>query len=232
MTPGHPVRHPVSRGLLCPRKWPKKRSRRQPSPMIRIAVAPAAFDAIAATLPLGGVGYEPQRDAQGQRRIWRRLSSRSSPPLRPRRELQRCDLEANQIGSELGARVAANSSGLRGRCKQEARSRALGRRAPTRGPRKGRNRPYARVPDRSLYGSNAPERPFRKRAANASDRPEADGRGETSDNLIGVEWAGHVGIGFHLERSMADPKSLFQLSAEINQVGIARMAARHHQMRR
>jgi len=30
--------------------------------MIRIAITPAAFDAIAATLPLGSVGYEPQRD--------------------------------------------------------------------------------------------------------------------------------------------------------------------------
>jgi hypothetical protein len=35
--------------------------------MIRIAISPAAFDAIAATLPLGSVGYEPQTDAQGKR---------------------------------------------------------------------------------------------------------------------------------------------------------------------
>ncbi len=33
--------------------------------MIRIAITPAAFDAIAATLPLGSVGYEPQLDARG-----------------------------------------------------------------------------------------------------------------------------------------------------------------------
>ncbi len=38
--------------------------------MIRIAITPAAFEAIAAKLPLGSVGYEPQLDAQGQRLIW------------------------------------------------------------------------------------------------------------------------------------------------------------------
>ena len=38
--------------------------------MIRIAITQAAFDAIAATLPLGSVGYENQTDEQGQRLIW------------------------------------------------------------------------------------------------------------------------------------------------------------------
>jgi hypothetical protein len=38
--------------------------------MIRIAITPAAFEAIAATLPLGSVGYEPKVDAQGQRLVW------------------------------------------------------------------------------------------------------------------------------------------------------------------
>ena len=38
--------------------------------MTRIAVTPAAFEAIAATLPLGSLGYEAQLDAQGQRLIW------------------------------------------------------------------------------------------------------------------------------------------------------------------
>jgi len=38
--------------------------------MIRIAITPAAFEAIAATLPLGSVAYEPQLDAQDQRLIW------------------------------------------------------------------------------------------------------------------------------------------------------------------
>jgi hypothetical protein len=35
--------------------------------MIRIAIAPAAFDVIAATLPLGSVAFEPQLAANGER---------------------------------------------------------------------------------------------------------------------------------------------------------------------
>jgi hypothetical protein len=35
--------------------------------MIRI---PAAFDAIAATPPLGSVGYEAERDVQGNCLVW------------------------------------------------------------------------------------------------------------------------------------------------------------------
>jgi hypothetical protein len=31
--------------------------------VIRISITPAAFEAIAATLPLGSVGYEPERTA-------------------------------------------------------------------------------------------------------------------------------------------------------------------------
>jgi hypothetical protein len=38
--------------------------------MIRIAITQAAYDAIAATLPLGSVGYEAQRSADGQIFIW------------------------------------------------------------------------------------------------------------------------------------------------------------------
>ncbi len=38
--------------------------------MIRIAITPAAFDAIAATLPLGSVGYEAQTNARGERLVW------------------------------------------------------------------------------------------------------------------------------------------------------------------
>ena len=38
--------------------------------MIRIAITPAACEAIAATLRLGSVSYEPQLDAKGQRLIW------------------------------------------------------------------------------------------------------------------------------------------------------------------
>ena len=38
--------------------------------MIRIAIMQAAFDAIAATLPLGSVAYEPTVDEGGLRYIW------------------------------------------------------------------------------------------------------------------------------------------------------------------
>jgi hypothetical protein len=38
--------------------------------LIRISVTPAAFEAIAATLTLGSVGFEPKVDAQGQRFVW------------------------------------------------------------------------------------------------------------------------------------------------------------------
>ena len=38
--------------------------------MIRIAVSPAAFEAIAATLPLGSMGYEAAATAKGERLIW------------------------------------------------------------------------------------------------------------------------------------------------------------------
>ncbi len=38
--------------------------------MIRIAITPAAFEAIAATLPLGSVGYEPNLTSKGERLIW------------------------------------------------------------------------------------------------------------------------------------------------------------------
>ena len=38
--------------------------------MIRIAISPAAFDAIAATLPLGSVAYEAEVNERGERLIW------------------------------------------------------------------------------------------------------------------------------------------------------------------
>ena len=38
--------------------------------MIRIAITQAAFDAIAATLPLGSVGYENETNERGERLIW------------------------------------------------------------------------------------------------------------------------------------------------------------------
>ena len=38
--------------------------------MIRIAISQAAFEAIAATLSLGSVGYESEPNEQGERLIW------------------------------------------------------------------------------------------------------------------------------------------------------------------
>jgi hypothetical protein len=38
--------------------------------MNRISITLAAFEAIAATLPLGSVGYEREPDAKGERWIW------------------------------------------------------------------------------------------------------------------------------------------------------------------
>lgn len=38
--------------------------------MIKIAISPAAFDAIAATLALGSVGYEGGAGANGERLVW------------------------------------------------------------------------------------------------------------------------------------------------------------------
>jgi hypothetical protein len=38
--------------------------------LIRISITSAAFEAIKATLPLGSVGYEPQRTAEGGYFIW------------------------------------------------------------------------------------------------------------------------------------------------------------------
>jgi hypothetical protein len=38
--------------------------------VIRIAITEAAFDAIAATLPLGSVGYENESNERGERYVW------------------------------------------------------------------------------------------------------------------------------------------------------------------
>ncbi len=42
--------------------------------MIRISITPAAFAAIADTLPRGSVAVEPEADANGERRVWVDLS--------------------------------------------------------------------------------------------------------------------------------------------------------------
>ena len=38
--------------------------------MIRIAITAAAFDAVAATLPVGSVAFEPDTGDKGERHIW------------------------------------------------------------------------------------------------------------------------------------------------------------------
>jgi len=38
--------------------------------MIRVAITPAAYEAFAATLPLGSVAYELELNAKGERLIW------------------------------------------------------------------------------------------------------------------------------------------------------------------
>jgi aconitase A len=38
--------------------------------MIRISITSAAFEAIAATLPLGSVGFEAEVNAEGERFVW------------------------------------------------------------------------------------------------------------------------------------------------------------------
>jgi hypothetical protein len=38
--------------------------------MVRIAISPEAFEAIARTLPLGSVGYENKTNERGGRLIW------------------------------------------------------------------------------------------------------------------------------------------------------------------
>ena len=38
--------------------------------LIRVAISPAAFDAITATLPLESVGFEREPNANGERMIW------------------------------------------------------------------------------------------------------------------------------------------------------------------
>jgi hypothetical protein len=49
--------------------------------MVRIAISAEAFEAIAATMPLGSVGYENERTAKGERLIW--LEARGGDPEEP-----------------------------------------------------------------------------------------------------------------------------------------------------
>jgi hypothetical protein len=59
--------------------------------MIRIAISPAACEAIRATMPVGSVAGEPQIDEKGERRTWLKpgVVTPSARPGRAGRELQR-----------------------------------------------------------------------------------------------------------------------------------------------
>ena len=65
--------------------------------MIRIAVTPAAFDAIVRSLPLGSVAYEPDVNAKGEREIW--LAPRGDGPPDPRAAAER-KLQHHQAGGD------------------------------------------------------------------------------------------------------------------------------------
>ena len=74
--------------------------------MIRITISPAAFEAIAKTLPLGSVGYENKTNERGERLIWldRAVVGRlSQGHARPGRALQRRDHQAGE-GDLIGLR--------------------------------------------------------------------------------------------------------------------------------
>jgi hypothetical protein len=59
--------------------------------MISISITHEAFEAIVATLPLGSVGYEPELNSQGERRIWieAAVADRLTAMRGPGGELQR-----------------------------------------------------------------------------------------------------------------------------------------------
>jgi hypothetical protein len=61
--------------------------------MIRIAITPAPVGAIAATLPLGSVGFEAERDAQGELpRVARRMDREQA-----RRDARACESYSDVI---------------------------------------------------------------------------------------------------------------------------------------
>jgi hypothetical protein len=82
-----------------------------PPTMVRIAISQAAFDAIAATLPLGAVGFENARAPNGDWFIW--LPHHALAKLKrlrgPSGELQRRDCCAGG-GSRGAVRSMANVS--------------------------------------------------------------------------------------------------------------------------
>ena len=70
--------------------------------MIRIAISQAAFEAIAATLPLGSMSFENKINENGDRLIW--LERRMLDKLRSHRR-------AGESYSDVILRVAADSGG-------------------------------------------------------------------------------------------------------------------------
>jgi hypothetical protein len=71
--------------------------------LIRIAIAPAAFAAIAATLPLCSVGYENATNERGERYVW--LAPNVVDPLRAMRG----------PGEDYSAVILIAAAGLRAR---------------------------------------------------------------------------------------------------------------------
>ena len=68
--------------------------------MIRISITAAAYEAIAASMPLGSVGVDPEPGAEGERHIW--LEPRVVDRLRAMRgpgESYSDDLEGRQRAS-------------------------------------------------------------------------------------------------------------------------------------
>ena len=68
--------------------------------MIRIAITPAAYDAIAATLPLGSVAYEAEPKERGERTVWLEAAmvDRLTAMRRPGETLQRHLSQARRDG--------------------------------------------------------------------------------------------------------------------------------------
>ena len=66
--------------------------------MIHIAISQAAFDAIAATLSLGSVGFENATNERGERLIWldREMVNRLRAMRGPGESLQRRDFAAGR----------------------------------------------------------------------------------------------------------------------------------------
>jgi hypothetical protein len=79
--------------------------------MIRIAITVEAYEAIAATMPLGSVGYEAQRTEKGEVHIW--LEERWLGKLKAMRQsgagyseviLRTAEIEASRPGRRRGRR--------------------------------------------------------------------------------------------------------------------------------